>query len=62
MRKFFLVIVTLLSFGVLCNAQYDKDVFAFRGRLALSENRYSDALSVFNMRARLDPSGCWTFF
>ena len=34
MRKFFLVIVTLLSFGVLCNAQYDKDVFAFRGRLA----------------------------
>ena len=62
MRKFFLVIVTLLSFGVLCNAQYDKDVFAFRGRLALSENRYSDAISHFNILARLDSTDCWTFF
>ncbi|MGN0201429.1 MAG: tetratricopeptide repeat protein [Candidatus Cryptobacteroides sp.] len=62
MRKCFLVIVTFLSLSVLCNAQYDKDVFAFRGRLALSENRYSDAISQFNILARLDTTDCWTFF
>ncbi len=43
-------------------AQYDKDVFMFRGRQALSEGRYSDAISQFNILARLDTSDCWVYF
>lgn len=43
-------------------AQYDKDVFMFRGRHALSEGRYSDAISQFNILARLDTSDCWVYF
>ena len=43
-------------------AQYDKDVFMFRGRQALSEGRYADAISNFNVLARLDTTDCWVYF
>lgn len=43
-------------------AQYDADVFSFRGRAALSEGKYALAIENFNILARLDTSDHWTFF
>lgn len=62
MRRILLSLAVLLSCATLCHAQFDKDVFSFRGRQALSEGRYSDAISNFNVLARLDTSDCWTYF
>ena len=52
----------LLLCGAFCFAQYDKDVFNFRGRRALSEGKYADAIQQFNILARLDTTDYWTFF
>lgn len=45
-----------------CFAQYDKDVFSFRGRNALADGRYSYAIEQFNILARLDTTDYWTYF
>ena len=52
----------LLCFASVSRAQYDKDVFMFRGRQALSDGRYADAIGQFNVLARLDTSDCWVYF
>ena len=44
------------------HAQYDKDVFSFRGRTALQEGRLSEAVANFNVLAQLDSTDYWTFF
>ena len=46
----------------LARAQYDKDVFSFRGRNALSEGKWAEAITQFNVLARLDTTDYWTFF
>ena len=43
-------------------AQYDKDVFSFRGRQALSDGKYAQAIENFNILLQLDKSDYWTFF
>jgi len=43
-------------------AQYDKDVFFYRGRMALADGKYSQAIENFNILARLDTSDYWTYF
>ena len=43
-------------------AQYDKDVFSFRGRTALQDGRLNEAVSNFNILAQLDSTDYWTFF
>ncbi len=43
-------------------AQYDRDVFYFRGRMALSDGKYSTAIENFNILAQLDTTDYWTFF
>lgn len=43
-------------------AQYDKDVFYYRGRQALSEGKYSTAIENFNILSQLDTADFWTFF
>ena len=50
----------LLPFGA--RAQYDKDVFSFRGRTALQDGRLGDAVANFNILAQLDSTDYWTFF
>lgn len=45
-----------------CLAQYDKDVFSFRGRNALADGRYAQAIEQFNILARLDTTDYWTYF
>ena len=43
-------------------AQYDKDVFYFRGRNSLADGKYAQAIENFNVLARLDTADYWTFF
>ena len=61
--KLLLAIVSVVS---LCEsmalAQYDKDVFSFRGRQALADGKYSLAIENFNVLARLDTTDYWTYF
>ncbi len=62
MKRFAFSLLLLLSMVQVCLAQYDKDVFMFRGRQALADNRYADAISQFNILAHLDTTDCWVFF
>ncbi len=48
--------------GQVSFAQYDRDVFYFRGRMALSDGKFSTAIENFNILASLDTSDYWTFF
>ncbi len=61
--KLLIVILVLLAGTMqqLC-AQYDKDVFFMRGRKALAEGRYAQAIENFNVLSQLDTSDYWTFF
>ncbi len=60
--KYILVSVVLALLSLTADAQYDKDVFSFRGRKALSEGNYAEAIEHFNILARLDSTDYWTFF
>ncbi len=63
MRRSLLLSVLFFCFtSLVVSAQYDKDVFFFRGRTALSEGKYSQAIEQFNVLAQLDTSDYWTFF
>ena len=59
----YLMVFLLLGAGTgkLC-AQYDKDVFFYRGRQALADGRYSLAIENFNVLSQLDTTDYWTFF
>ena len=62
MKKFLLTITTLLLGATFALAQYDKDVFMWRGRQALSDGKYALAIENFNVLARLDSTDYWSFF
>ena len=62
LRHLLLSVAVLLCTGLSAWAQYDKDVFMFRGRNALSEGHLSEAVSHFNVLAQLDSTDYWTFF
>lgn len=58
-----LTVAVMFSLGeFMASAQYDKDVFSFRGRRALADGKYSLAIENFNVLARLDTTDYWTFF
>ncbi len=57
-----LVLLLLLVLPLTARAQYDKDVFSFRGRTALQDGRLSEAVANFNILAQLDSTDYWTFF
>jgi len=57
-----LLFLLLLLVGPSALAQYDKDVFSFRGRTALQDGRLGEAVSNFNILAQLDSTDYWTFF
>ena len=52
--KLLICLLVLLAGALEARAQYDKDVFMFRGRNALSEGRLAEAVSQFNVLAQLD--------
>ena len=61
-KKFLLSIAILLSSAAAVFAQYDKDVFSMRGRIALQDGKYTQAIEHFNILARLDSTDYWCFF
>ena len=61
-KKFLLTIAILLAYALSSFAQYDKDVFTMRGRLALQDGKYTQAIEHFNILARLDSTDYWCFF
>ncbi|MBQ7269050.1 MAG: tetratricopeptide repeat protein [Bacteroidales bacterium] len=62
MKKALLAILFLLFTGTVCFSQWDKDVFSWRGRNALSEGKYAIAIENFNILTRLDTTDYWSFF
>ncbi|MGN1212189.1 MAG: tetratricopeptide repeat protein [Candidatus Cryptobacteroides sp.] len=66
MRRLLLYIIFLsisaMASTAIAFAQYDKDAFMMRGRIALSDGKYSQAIENFNILARLDTTDYWTFF
>jgi len=61
-KKFLLSIAILLALSPSVLAQYDKDVFSLRGRIALQDGKYTQAIEHFNILARLDSTDYWCFF
>ena len=66
MRRFAVHIVTILLLFVggsadVC-AQYDKDMFSYRGRQALADGKYAQAIENFKVLLQLDKSDYWTYF
>lgn len=55
-----LMVGLLLCIPAYC--QWDKDVLQFRGRLALSDGKYSQAIEQFNILVALQDNDCWTYF
>ena len=50
---------------LLCTAafgQWDRDMLEFRGRLALSDGKYAQAIEQFNILVSLEDGNCWTYF
>ena len=62
MKPRILSILIALLVSISAHAQWDKDVFSFRGRTALQDGRFADAVANFNILAQLDTSDHWTFF
>ena len=62
MTRLRLILILALCLPLSARAQYDKDVFSFRGRTALQDGRLSEAVNNFNILAQLDSTDYWTFF
>lgn len=62
LKSVFSVCLLLLAGVSELSAQYDKDVFYMRGRIALSEGKYASAIENFNILSQLDTADHWTFF
>lgn len=62
MKKFLLTIVISTLCAASSLAQYDKDIFMWRGRQALSDGKYAAAIENFNVLSRLDTTDYWSFF
>lgn len=61
-RKYILLLVCLFAVAGTSFAQYDKDVFFFRGRRALADGKFAEAIGNFNILSRIDSTDYWTFF
>ena len=61
-RRITILLAVLLSAGLQMRAQWDKDVFMWRGRAALSDGKYALAIENFNILAQLDTADYWSLF
>ena len=61
--KYFIALSVLVIAGT-CElfAQYDKDAFFMRGRRALADGKYAQAIENFNILAQLDTTDYWNYF
>lgn len=63
LMKCLVIVCLLLALGLQeAHAQYDKDMFMMRGRHALAEGKYAQAIENFNVLSQLDTADYWTFF
>ena len=62
MKRLLVILSILFCCLQAAEAQYDRDVFYFRGRNALADGKYAQAIENFNILARLDTNDYWTFF
>ena len=62
MTKIFLTAVLMFAPFFSLSAQYDKDVFFWRGRQSLADGKYAQAIENFNILARLDTADYQTYF
>ena len=61
--KYFVIVITLCLAGMQdLSAQYDRDAFFMRGRRALADGKYAQAIENFNILAQLDTADYWNFF
>ena len=60
----YIILICVLVVTSICDlhAQYDKDVFYMRGRRALADGKYAQAIENFNVLAQLDTADYWNFF
>jgi len=61
-RCFIVVCVLFMACMSDLYAQYDKDMFYYRGRRALADGKYAQAIENFNVLTQLDTADYWTFF
>lgn len=61
-NKLIFLLATLLLLPLCADAQYDKDVFYFRGRQYLADGKYARSIENFNILASLDTTDYFTFF
>ena len=57
-----LIVFPLLLSVTEASAQYDKNVFFFRGRQAIADGKYAGAIENFNILASLDSTNYLTYF
>ena len=62
MKSFMVVCLCMLAGALELSAQYDKDVFYMRGRHALADGKYAQAIESFNILTQLDTTDHLTFF
>ena len=61
--KYFIIFFVLVTAGAAdMHAQYDKDAFYMRGRRALADGKYAQAIENFNVLAQLDTADYWNYF
>ena len=61
--KYFIAFILLVSAGVAeMSAQYDRDAFFMRGRRALADGKYAQAIENFNVLAQLDTADYLNYF
>ena len=61
-RKWIFTLLLWVATAFSAAAQYDKDVFSFRGRRALADGKNAEAIHNFNILASLDTADYQTFF
>ena len=61
LRKAAAVIAAALL-GITASAQWNTEVLELRGRIALQDGKYAQAIEQFNILAHLDTNAYWTYF
>ncbi len=56
------VFLAVVLFAIPANAQWNTEVLELRGRIALQDGKYAQAIEQFNILAHLDTTAYWTYF
>ena len=56
------VLMAVILFAIPAKAQWNTEVLELRGRIALQDGKYAQAIEQFNILAHLDTTSYWTYF